>query len=232
MRTEYVRLCIQTAFSDLKKIQPGILGVQLEMLRSGASDRFTEKPTRTIVSEGSESTVVVDSVSYHAGKKYKTSEPPITDLDFQLSSWRKAVFASCGPEGAWLRYVYARDIEYQHQVDICHRVWDRFNELHADSGLRKMHARTEEKIQRIVWICVQEATRFIRTNAYGDSVIEDAMHSDDEMCLLLGINKRTWQKSIYPARRELIISACFSVDMESLLYATRKRSELIESNWE
>ncbi|EMO3864403.1 bacteriophage antitermination protein Q, partial [Enterobacter hormaechei] len=145
MELNSIRACVSTALSDIHYLQRGILEVQLEQLRLASSDRFTDKPTRTICigdTESYEVSVPAEPVRYHVGKSFKRSSMLLTELDFMTASWRRAIEQLNSEETAWLHYCYGCKPNYKNDVTICQWLWLDFLIAHSRAGFKKMKAST------------------------------------------------------------------------------------------
>jgi hypothetical protein len=210
------------ALGEVHFIRPGILGVQLEMMRMGTSDNFPDKPLRTIsLGDGNEITFLAEPVRYHEGKKYKTAAALINEIDFASASWRRAIYQLPEDELAWLLYCYGNKIlNYDLQVEICVRVWIGFLHLHRASGFKKMKAKTTEIMRRLVYLTVQETRKGILTG-------REDVGSDFLMSELMGITERTWREH-YKKRWRLMQNVCANLDASALIRTQEKRNENLQ----
>jgi len=218
---------VSTALSDIHYLQRGILEVQLEQLRLASSDRFTDKPTRTICigdSESYELSVPAEPIRYHVGKSFKQSSMLLTELDFMTASWRRAIEQLNSEETAWLHYCYGCKPNYKNDVIICQWLWLDFLIAHSRSGFKKMKAPTKKIMQKLTYYGIQE----VKSEILRD-VQRDEQDRDEHISFLLGISVDSWRKD-YKKRWLLMKSRCMQLNDTALLNAAEKRSEIIESH--
>ncbi|EME5919025.1 bacteriophage antitermination protein Q [Enterobacter hormaechei] len=227
MELNSIRACVSTALSDIHYLQRGILEVQLEQLRLASSDRFTDKPTRTICigdSESYELSVPAEPIRYHVGKSFKQSSMLLTELDFMTASWRRAIEQLNSEETAWLHYCYGCKPNYKNDVIICQWLWLDFLIAHSRSGFKKMKAPTKKIMQKLTYYGIQE----IKSEILRDEQ-RDEQDRDEHISFLLGISVDSWRKD-YKKRWLLMKSRCMHLNDTALLNAAEKRSEIIESH--
>ncbi|EJD6660023.1 TPA: phage antitermination protein [Enterobacter hormaechei subsp. xiangfangensis] len=227
MELNSIRACVSTALSDIHYLQRGILEVQLEQLRLASSDRFTDKPTRTICigdSESYELSVPAEPIRYHVGKSFKQSSMLLTELDFMTASWRRAIEQLNSEETAWLHYCYGCKPNYKNDVIICQWLWLDFLIAHSRSGFKKMKAPTKKIMQKLTYYGIQE----VKSEILRD-VQRDEQDRDEHISFLLGISVDNWRKD-YKKRWLLMKSRCMHLNDTALLNAAEKRSEIIESH--
>ncbi|MEI9740443.1 bacteriophage antitermination protein Q [Enterobacter kobei] len=227
MELKSIRACVSTALSDLHYLQRGILEVQLEQLRLSSSDRFTEKPTRTIClgdTESYEVTVAAEPVRYHVGKSFKQSSMLLTELDFMTASWRRAIEQLNSEENAWLHYCYGCKPNYKNDVIICQWLWLDFLIEHSRAGFKKMKAPTKKIMRKLTYYGIQN----IKFEILHDEQTNE-LKQDEHISFLLDISVDSWRKD-YKKRWLLMKSRCMHLNDTALLNAAEKRSEIIESH--
>lgn len=227
MELKSIRACVSTALSDLHYLQRGILEVQLEQLRLSSSDRFTEKPTRTIClgdNASDEITVAAEPVRYHAGKSFKQSSMLLTELDFMTASWRRAIEQLNSEETAWLHYCYGCKPNYKNDVIICQWLWVDFLIEHSRAGFKKMKVQTKKIMQKLTYYGIQNVKFEILHDEEGND-----LKQDEHISFLLDISVDSWRKD-YKKRWLLMKSRCMHLNDTALLNAAEKRSEIIESH--
>ncbi|HDZ1816705.1 TPA: phage antitermination protein [Vibrio cholerae] len=227
MELNSIRACVSTALSDIHYLQRGILEVQLEQMRLASSDRFTDKPTRTICigdSESYELSVPAEPIRYHVGKSFKQSSMLLTELDFMTASWRRAIEQLNSEETAWLHYCYGCKPNYKNDVIICQWLWLDFLIAHSRSGFKKMKAPTKKIMQKLTYYGIQE----VKSEILRDEQ-RDEQDRDEHISFLLGISVDSWRKD-YKKRWLLMKSRCMHLNDTALLNAAEKRSEIIESH--
>lgn len=219
-----LRSRVSVALGDLRMVRPGILGVQLDMMKMATSYEHSEKPTREIVLGNKTLTVLAEPVSYHEGKKYKTSCPPITELDFASSSWRRAVLTLPAPELSWLLYCYANKIfDFDIQSEICSSIWLDFLRRHRTQGFKKMKQQTLNTMRELVFFTIQQVRLHIISG------MSEPFPTNDLMCRLTGICEETWRKH-YKKRWAFMVDVCIELDERALLLTKVARDESIKNN--
>ena len=227
MELKSIRAYVSTALSDLHYLQRGILEVQLEQLRLSSSDRFTDKPTRTLClgDNGSdEITVAAEPVRYHVGKSFKQSSMLLTELDFMTASWRRAIEQLNKEESAWLHYCYGSKLNYKNDVIICQWLWLDFLIEHSRAGFKKMKSPTKKIMHKLTYYGIQEVKSEILRDEQSNE-----QERDEHISFLLGVSVDSWRKD-YKKRWLLMKSRCMHLNDTALLNAAEKRSEIIESN--
>lgn len=227
MELNSIRACVSTALSDIHYLQRGILEVQLEQLCLASSDRFTDKPTRTICigdTESYELSVPAEPVRYHVGKSFKQSLVLLTELDFMTASWRRAIEQLNNEETAWLHYCYGCKPNYKNDVIICQWLWLDFLIAHSRSGFKKMKATTKKIMHKLTYYGIQE----VKSEILRDEQ-RNEQEQDEHISFLLDISIDSWRKD-YKKRWLLLKSRCMHLNDASLLNAAEKRSEIIESH--
>lgn len=210
MLDEFVRGQLRNALYDLPMTQKGQIAI---MSDTAAGDSFTDRPLRSVESEGSTVEVEAEPVRYHEGKKFKQNKPLIMESCFQSAIWRQAVNKLPEEGIAWAKYCYGDSTNFDYQVAICHEVWSRFEALEPLAGLKKMSAKTRQKVQALAWLAVQVSVR--RING-GSTLVSGA-----ELSRLIGIKPDNWQHNYLP-RWSLLLSACYDYDKEVIGYVGRQ----------
>lgn len=230
MELDSIRACVSTALSDIHYLQRGILEVQLEQLRLASSDRFTDKPTRTICIGDTESyllSVPAEPVRYHVGKSFKQSSVLLTELDFMTASWRRAIEQLNNEETAWLHYCYGCKQNYKNDVIICQWLWLDFLIEHSRAGFKKMKTPTKLLMRKLIYYGIQQVKCEVFRDLHDADF--DGKERDEHISSLLGVSIDSWHKD-YKKRWLLMKSRCMHLNDTSLLNAAEKRSEIIESH--
>ncbi|WP_045049946.1 bacteriophage antitermination protein Q, partial [Rouxiella chamberiensis] len=94
--------------------------------------------------------VDAELVTYREGKKYKQNKPLILEGTFRTAIWRQAVNKLPELHQSWVKYCYGDDLNYGHQLIICQAVWERFTKSASENGLKKMSAKTLQKVRALV----------------------------------------------------------------------------------
>jgi len=210
MLEEFVRGQLRTALYDLPMTQKGQIAI---MSDTAAGDDYTGRPHREIESGGGVIEIEAEPVRYREGKKYKQNKPLIGESCFQSSMWRQAVNRLPDNAIAWTKYCYGESVRFEQQVVICQEVWTRFLSLESLAGLKKMSAKTREKVQSLAWLAVQVSVSKINDGGKD--------YTAAELSRFLGIKPDNWQHNYLP-RWSLLLSACHDYDKEVIGYVGKQ----------
>ncbi|MBF0690610.1 hypothetical protein IR150_03690 [Providencia alcalifaciens] len=145
----------------------------------------------------------------------KSPMPPIKDITFCLSSWRRAVNRLDAPHKSWLLYCYAYDLNYNHQVEICNYVWDQFKPSLSGKRITK---KVTARLMQLVWLAAQDtASRF-------GEILTFEKYTDTALAKLVGVSKSTWSE-LYREHWAMLISIVERIDREVLLSVSTIRNE-------
>lgn len=123
--------------------------------------------------------------------------PPIRDMAFCSSTWRRRVLGLNSGHQAWVRYCYGFDLQFSHQVEICEMVWNIYKRRPEMEGLQK---RVVKKLLSLVWLAVQDVA----------AVHKNAKHKEYAglaLANLMSVNGSTWSrvyKSHWTALKRLV----------------------------
>lgn len=231
MALDKIRSLVIIALGDGHYTQAGILEVQLQQMELGCSDRFNEKPLRTVVIDGITFVTPAECVRYHEGKKFKQASAPIAEADFITCSWRRAILQLPEHEQNWINYVYGSALNYECQTAICFYIWENFLTQHKAAGFKAMKQKTIDTMRRLTFYCIQQ----VRLDLLGIKKpgAEDAdkkeFAEDKEMSLRLGMSIESWRKD-YKKRWQIMKKVCLNLDELSLLLTAEIRHETISCN--
>lgn len=116
---EYVRRCVSLALANIAGATKG----QLDAFQGAAlvnTSRYPRKPVREVGGQ----VRIADPVKCTETRGGKDVRPPIEEIVFCLSSWRRAISKLDGHQLGWIRYCYAHDLNYDYQVLITKHVWE------------------------------------------------------------------------------------------------------------
>jgi len=210
MQDEYVRGQLRMALCDLPLMQKGQIAIMSE---TAAGDNYTDRPTRMVEVGGGEVKTDAEPFGYREGKKYKQNKPLILENTFQNSIWRQAVNKLPDMHLSWVKYCYGEELKFDHQLIICKHIWNRFLNITAQSGFKKMTNKTSEKVQKMLFLAVQVAVSQIRggTKEYKAA----------DLSRLLGIKPDNWQHNYLP-RWSLLLDCCTGFDNEVIEHVRRQ----------
>ncbi|MDE1476211.1 bacteriophage antitermination protein Q [Xenorhabdus bovienii] len=213
LQYEYVRRNLRTALANFNSKQNG----QLESLNmgSGAGNRFREKPRRKIEINGK--FILVDAEPFHYTEtgKFQRSTALIDDITYDCCDWRRAIHLIPEDSLAWVKYCYAHDLIFDHQISICKNVYYRFLVLHERYKFKKMSTNTAERIRRLIWLAVQFTVSVLRGE------LEHCRNKYSDPSREIGISPYNWKKN-YQLRWYLIIEACQELDEEALAHVDQQ----------
>ncbi|EKT55480.1 bacteriophage antitermination protein Q [Providencia sneebia] len=207
---EYLRANVTLALAN---INGGTKG-QLDAFQGAAlvrTSRFKRNKMRDSTGAIRES----DPVKCTETRISKSPMPPILEITFCLSSWRRAVNKLDEAHKAWLLYCYAYDLDYNHQVEICNYVWEQFKPSLSGKRITK---KVTARLMQLVWLAAQDtASRF------GEILTLDK-YTDTALAKLVGVSKSTWSE-IYRDHWTMLVSIVERIDREVLLSVSNIRNE-------
>lgn len=122
--------------------------------------------------------------------------PPIDEVTYRNSSWRRAVLALADHQQAWVRYCYAGDIEFSLQSTLCLFVWDGFT---AAQGGKRMSVKVKGRLRELVWLAVQQ-TASMRV-----------IYTAGKLAELTGVETDNWAHN-YDAHWHHMLKLCRALD--------------------
>ena len=210
MLNEFIRGQLQNALNDLPVTQKGQIAI---MSDTAGGDNFNDRPYRTVETDNCTVEIEAEPVRYREGKKFKQNKPLIMENAFQSSIWRQAVNRLSGPSHSWASYCCGESMKFDHQVQICGEIWNRFLSLDSAAGLKKMSTKTRDRVKSMVWLAVQVAASQINGGSRD--------YSAAEMSRFIGVAPDNWQHNYLP-RWALLISACNDFDNEVIGYVRQQ----------
>lgn len=214
MRTcnlEYVRERLNLALADYGSRTKG----QLDAFQGAAlinTSRYKRRPAVEIGGQYRQS----DPVACSETRGGKWPKPPIEEIAFCLSSWRRAVFELEGHQRAWIYYCYAHNLDYDYQVQITTHVWEEYKKTLAGKRITK---KVTARIARLVWLAVQQY-------AYTRRAMDGEQRKACELASLLGVAPDNWSKHYADHWAHLILE-CERLDEGVLRNVDSKRNECI-----
>lgn len=211
MLGEYVRDQLRNALYDLQMMQKGQIAIMSE---TAAGDGYAERPTRVISMGDNVVQTDAEPVRYRTGKKYKQNKPLILEATFKGCIWRQAVNKLADPHLSWVKYCYAENLAFDHQLIICKEVWSRFITLENKNRGRKLSEKLQKKLQALVWLAVQVSVRSIRGPRLE--------YTNAELSRLTGVKPNNWQSHYLP-RWALMLAVCEELDNEVIAHVGRQQ---------
>ncbi|ORJ23925.1 bacteriophage antitermination protein Q (plasmid) [Rouxiella badensis] len=210
MQGEYVRQQLRAALFDMPSGQKNQIVIMAE---SATGDRHLEKPSRTVETDDAAVVIDAEKVRYRQGKKYTQNKVLISEETFRTGVWRQLVNKMTGAHLSWVKYCYAENLEFDHQMIICKEVWERFQEKAKDSSHKKMAKKTYEIVNRMVWLAAQIAVSKIRG--------VPLEYKAADLCRLIRISPDNWLHN-YAPRWAMLLSVCEDLDNEVIGYVARQ----------
>ena len=209
---EYVRSCVSLALANIVGATKG----QLDAFQGAAlvnTSRYPRKPVREVGGQ----VRIADPVKCAETRGGKDVRPPIEEIVFCLSSWRRAISKLDGHQHGWIRYCYAHDLNYDYQVLITKHVWEEFKKTLAGKRITK---KVTARLAQLVWLAVQQHARKC-------SGIQGKEYTATQLADFMGVSKSTWSECYGPHWETLLVIVmdldCISLD---LVLKTRDASRL------
>ncbi|MBW2958088.1 antitermination protein [Hafnia phage yong2] len=201
---EYVRRCVSLALANIAGATKG----QLDAFQGAAlvnTSRYPRKPVREVGGQ----VRIADPVKCTETRGGKDVRPPIEEIVFCLSSWRRAISKLDGHQLGWIRYCYAHDLNYDYQVLITKHVWEEFKKTLAGKRLTK---KVTARLAQLVWLAVQQHARKC-------SGIQGKEYTATQLADFMGVSKSTWSECYGPHWGTLLVIVmdldCASLDQVS-----------------
>ncbi len=128
-----------------------------------------------------------DPVKCAETRASKSPMPPIEEITFRFSSWRRAINTLTDEQQSWIMYQYGNDLNFEHQVNICQYVWIKI-EVYADKS--NLSKKVKERLRSLVWLSVQQ--------------YHSADYSQTKLAELAGVSRYNWNKTYDMHWREMI----------------------------
>lgn len=209
---EYIRRCVSLALANIAGATKG----QLDAFQGAAlvnTSRYPRKPVREVGGQ----VRIADPVKCTETRGGKDVRPPIEEIVFCLSSWRRAISKLDGHQLGWIRYCYALDLNYDYQVLITKHVWEELKKTLAGKRITK---KVTARLAQLVWLAVQQHARKC-------SGIQGKEYTAAQLADFMGVSKSTWSECYGTHWGTLLVIVmdldCISLD---LVLKTRDASRL------
>ncbi|MEE8728664.1 MAG: bacteriophage antitermination protein Q [Rahnella inusitata] len=213
MNIEYIRERVIIALANYCGATKGQLAAFEEHAPADTSSK-KRKRLHFVVLDKSRVSADLDPVSCSETRSRVRPFPPIHEITFCSSSWRRALSALDEESCAWLRYCYGYDLDFAHQVSICKFIWQQFESKSRGS---KITAKKRARLSSLVWLAVQHyATE--GTGRIGKT------YPAGELAKLTGVTKSNWSEN-YAAQWDELLWLCQDLDRSALRAISRKRSD-------
>ncbi len=133
--------------------------------------------------------------------------PPINDMEFSMSSWRRAVNALPEFQNSWVKYCYGFDLKFEHQVQFCKYVWEEYEcQLTV-----KLQEKVKKRLISLVWLAAQDVAAKNKNESYKE-------YAGAALANLVGVTRQSWFKTYALHWRNL--KNCYELLDETALKAT------------
>ncbi|WP_279203771.1 bacteriophage antitermination protein Q [Obesumbacterium proteus] len=205
---EYVRSCVSLALANIVGATKG----QLDAFQGAALVNTSRYPRKSVREVGGQ-VRIADPVKCAETRGGKDVRPPIEDIVFCLSSWRRAISTLDGHQLGWIRYCYAHDLNYDYQILITKNVWEEFKKTLVGKRITK---KVTARLANLVWLAVQQ-------HAYNDR----SAYSQKELSELLGVKSSTWSE-VYQQHWHNLTKIIVFYDLSILALIDKKRGVMHE----
>ncbi|HBR0006126.1 TPA: bacteriophage antitermination protein Q [Klebsiella aerogenes] len=145
--------------------------------------------------------------------------PPINDIEFSYSPWRRAVNQLDSHQQAWVRYCYGFDLNFHYQTLMCQHVWTEYQNYLETKPLQ---SRVIKKLVGLVWLAAQEVAASCNNYAY-------KKYAGAALARMVSVERSTWLR-VYSGHWEAFKKAFKEMDTLSLTYilqAYEEHSEIL-----
>ncbi|MCA7012504.1 bacteriophage antitermination protein Q [Dickeya dadantii] len=208
---EYVRGCVIIALSDIKRSGKGQLAA-FEDSPIAITTSYKRKRQRIIELDDRKVCSAAQPMHCPETRSRKSTLPLIDPLSYSFASWRRALSSMAPQYLSWLRYCYADDTNYDHQVKLCQHVWREFGNKRRDTRLA---AKTLARLEKLAWLAVQDAKNMI---------CGSATYSAGKLAKLTGVTATNWSEN-YSDHWRALINIVIDLDHDALLALSRARSQ-------
>lgn len=114
--------------------------------------------------------------------------PPIQDLEFSYSPWRRVINSLDDYQQAWIRYCYGFDLNFRYQTLICQHVWNEFQSCREE---KKLQTRVEKKLVGLVWLAAQEVAAARSNDTFKE-------YAGAALARMVSVERSTWLRVYAP----------------------------------
>lgn len=214
MNLDYIRERVITALADHSGATKGQLAAFEEHAPADTASKKRKRIHYVQLDKRRRVSAAIDPVSCTETRSRVKPSPPIHEITFCSSSWRRSVSSMEGEQLAWIRYCYGYDLAYSHQVTICQHIWSAFEKRHRG---KKVTAKKRARLSSLVWLAVQ-------TYASQGAWRIAHEYSAGDLASLSGASKSNWAEN-YAAQWEELLWLCNELDVSALRTIFSKRSE-------
>lgn len=210
---EFIRQTLKLATANLSGTTKGQI-VALAENCMFTNDRFPRKPLKVEDPEtGKLITVWNQPVPGQQSRAKGKTIVPLLPVEYSTASWRRAVATLDGHHHAWIRWCYATDLAYSHQVQITHWGW---REFARNLTGQRIARKTLERLRALVWLAAQ--------HVYGQLHGKAAFcYQQQQLAELVGVTPPNWAKN-YARHWDALRAIFFSLDKTALLAVCHARA--------
>lgn len=134
--------------------------------------------------------------------------PPINDIEFGYSPWRRAVNQLEEHHQAWVRYCYGFDLNFRYQTIMCQHVWTEYQNYQVG---RAIQSRVIKKLVGLVWLAAQEVAATRNNETYKD-------YAGAALARMINVDRSTWLR-VYSSHWAALKAAFVDLDEHALVAA-------------
>ena len=208
---DYVRGAVSLALADIHGQSKG----QLAAFEGSAlvrTTRFKRQRLRTVVVDNRKVCPATEPMHCPETRTRKKPFPPLDELTYSTSSWRRAISVLDTHQEAWIRYCYGDYNYHDKQLLVVPYIWERFSEQCSARISKKVKLR----LQSLTMLAVQVVASEIR------GLPKEYTHT--QLAELSGVSKSTWSET-YSGHWNTLLSLVESLDAGSLRWTAVKRIE-------
>lgn len=208
---EYVRGAVSLALADIHGMTKGQLAA-FEGAALAHTSRFKRQRHRTVVVGNRKVCPDTDPIHCPETRTRAKPFPPIEELTYCTSSWRRAISVLETHQEAWIRYCYG-DYSYHHnQLLVVPYIWAQFSAQCPGKISKKVKLR----MQSLTLLAVQVVASEIKGHP--------KEYSHTKLAELSGVSKSTWSET-YSGHWNMLLSLVETLDAGSLKWTADKRIE-------
>ncbi|EPY8411045.1 bacteriophage antitermination protein Q [Klebsiella aerogenes] len=147
--------------------------------------------------------------------------PPINDIEFSYSPWRRAVNQLESHQQAWVRYCYGFDLNFQYQTEMCQYVWTEYQNYQVSKPLQ---SRVIKKLVGLVWLAAQEVAATRNNETY-------KVYAGAALARMVSVDRSTW-KRVYADHWEHLKRAFVEMDSNALQIIYRYHEQIEDTKTE
>jgi hypothetical protein len=147
--------------------------------------------------------------------------PPINDIEFGYSPWRRAVNQLEAHQQAWVRYCYGFDLNFHYQTLMCQYVWTEYQNYQVSKPLQ---SRVIKKLVGLVWLAAQEVAATRNNETY-------KVYAGAALARMVSVDRSTW-KRVYAGHWERLKKAFVDMDSNALQHIYKHHERIEEARTE